>query len=168
MSEPLHTTARLLRWGMFILGGVLAALGGWKLPEMNLSLDRMIIGWLVLATVVGQCLLAGFLARLLREKEPIFSIFTLWGALGTTVFCWVVYNLNSMTAGKFHALGLTPAELHLLTMMGVSFQLTCILLGLVWPKPELEDGGEDAESEADGAVDDDEVVDKEDEVKEAE
>ncbi len=134
---------------MFILGGALAALGILKLPSIGLSGDRMIIGWMVLATVVGQCVLAGFLARLLREKEPIFSIFTLWGALGTTVFCWVVYGLNNMTAGKFHTLGLTPAEVYLLTMMGVSFQLTCILLGLVWPKPELVDETEDAISQAD-------------------
>ncbi len=122
----------------------------------------MIIGWLVLATVVGQCVLAGFLARLLREKEPIFSIFTLWGALGTTVFCWVVYGLNNMTAGKFHTLGLTPAEVYLLTMMGVSFQLTCILLGLVWPKPELEAEEKDAEFGSDGAVDDEAVGDEDD------
>ena len=138
MSKPLHTTAKYLRAGMFILGGTLAVLGILKLPGIGLSGDRMIIGWLVLATVVGQCVLAGFLARLLREKEPIFSIFTLWGALGTTVFCWVVYSLNDMTAGKFHTLGLTPAEVYLLTLMGVSFQLTCILLGLVWPKPDIK------------------------------
>tara|TARA_B100000959_G_scaffold254887_1_gene286862 strand:+ start:114 stop:572 length:459 start_codon:yes stop_codon:yes gene_type:complete len=147
---------------MFILGGALAALGILKLPSIGLSGDRMIIGWLVLATVVGQCVLAGFLARLLREKEPIFSIFTLWGALGTTVFCWVVYGLNNMTAGKFHTLGLTPAEVYLLTMMGVSFQLTCILLGLVWPKPELEAEEKDAEFGSDGAVDDEAVGDEDD------
>jgi len=41
----------------------------------------------------------------------------------------VVYNLDSMV-------NMTPAELRLLTMMGVSFQMTCILLGLVWPRPE--------------------------------
>jgi len=143
---------------MFMLGGVLAAIGIWKLPGIGLSGDRMIIGWLVLATVVGQCVLAGFLARLLREKEPIFSIFTLWGALGTTVFCWVVYSLNSMTAGKFHLLGLTPAEVYLLTMMGVSFQLTCILLGLVWPKPELENETEDADSQVDDQEGQDEGI----------
>ena len=145
---------------MFLLGGGLGLLGAWKLLGMDLSVGGTIVGWLMLATVVGQCVLAGLLARLLREKEPIISIFTLWGALGTTVFCWVVYNLDGMG-------DLTPPELRLLTMMGVSFQLTCILLGLVWPKPELKAEEEDAESAADGAVDD-EVMDDKDESKEAE
>ena len=160
MSEPLHSSARYMRKVMFILGGVLGLLGAWKLLGMNLSVGETIVGWLVVATVVGQCVLAGLLARLLREKEPIISIFTLWGALGTTVFCWVIYNLESME-------DLTPPALRLLTMMGVSFQLTCILLGLVWPKPELKAEKEDAESAADGAMDD-EVVGDEDESKEAE
>ena len=160
MSEPLHSSARYMRKVMFILGGVLGLLGAWKLLGMNLSVGETIVGWLVVATVVGQCVLAGLLARLLREKEPIISIFTLWGALGTTVFCWVIYNLESME-------DLIPPALRLLTMMGVSFQLTCILLGLVWPKPELKAEKEDAESAADGAMDD-EVVGDEDESKEAE
>ena len=160
MSKPLHSSARYMRKVMFILGGILGLLGAWKLLGMDLSVGEMIVAWLVLATVVGQCVLAGFLARLLREKEPIISIFTMWGVLGTTVFCWVVYNLDNMG-------DLTPPELRLLTMMGVSFQMTCILLGLVWPKPELKAEKEDAESAADGAMDD-EVVGDEDESKEAE
>ena len=85
----------------------------------------------------------------------------------TTVFCWVVYGLNNMTAEKFLALRLTPAEVYLLTMMGVSFQLTCILLGLVWPKPELEDETEDADSQVDDQEGQDEGI-NDDESKEAE
>jgi hypothetical protein len=129
MNQPLHSTARYMRKMMFMLGGVLGLAGAWILPGMDLSGGAKVVGWLILVTVVGQCVLTGFLSRLMREKEPFISIFTLWCALGTTVFCWVVYNLDSMV-------NMTPAELRLLTMMGVSFQMTCILLGLVWPRPE--------------------------------
>jgi hypothetical protein len=129
MNQPMHSTARYMRKMMFLLGGVLGLAGAWILPDLNLTAGGKVVGSLILATVVGQCMLTGFLSRLMREKEPFISIFTLWCALGTTVFCWIVYNLDSMV-------GMKPAELHLLTMMGVSFQMTCILLGLVWPRPK--------------------------------
>ena len=60
---------KVMRVAMFVMGGLLLALGVWKIPTLDLGLSGLIIGWMALTVVVGQCIVAGLLSGRYRLER---------------------------------------------------------------------------------------------------
>ena len=124
MNKTLSSSARAIRWIMFIVCAVLFSLGAWKMPGMELTTAEKIIGWLVLSLVCGQGAAVGLLARHIPDKGFGLSVFLLLNVLGMVVFCMVIFSLQHME--------IQMKGLRLVLLLAVSFQFTCMLLGLAW------------------------------------
>lgn len=124
MAKPLSSLAKAIRWTMFFVGAALLALGVWKIPGMELTTAEQVIGWLVLALGCGQSVAAGLLAGHIPNKYSSQCIFSLLNVVGLAVFCMVIFSLQHMEVQM--------KELRLMLLLAVSFQFTCMLLGLAW------------------------------------
>ena len=124
MVKLLSPSAKAIRWVMFIICAVLVFLAAWKMPGMELTTAEQVIGWLVLALVCGQGVAVGLLARHMSDKDCGPSVFLLTNVVGLTVFCMVVFSLQHME--------IQMKGLRLMLLLAVSFQFTCMLLGLAW------------------------------------
>lgn len=124
MDKTLSSSAKAIRWVMFIICAVLLSLGVWKMPGMELTTTEQIIGWLVLSLVCGQSIAAGLLARHVPDKGFGLSVFLLLNVLGLAVFCMIIFGLQYIE--------IQMKGLRLMLLLGVSFQLTCMLLSIAW------------------------------------
>ena len=116
-----------LRLVMFVMGGLLLGLGAWKMPALDLGPSGLMVGWMALAVVVAQCIVAGLLsARYHLEKGFRISGQVAWMLVGTVIFVGALLSLSRME-------GITSAQLQLGCLLGVMMQLNFIILGLLWP-----------------------------------
>ena len=121
VNEP--AARRYLRLGMFAMGGLLLGLGAWKIPALDLSPS----GWMALAVVVVQCIVAGLLSgRYQLEKGIRINRQVAWMLVGGVVFVGGILGLSRVD-------GITPAQLQLGCLLAVMLQLNCLILGLLWP-----------------------------------
>ncbi len=116
-----------LRLVMFVMGGLLLGLGAWKMPVLDLGPSGLMVGWMALAVVVTQCIVAGLLsARYHLEKGFRISGQVAWMLFGAVIFVGAILSLSRMES-------ITSAQLQLGCLLGVVMQLNCIVLGLLWP-----------------------------------
>ena len=125
VNEP--AARRYLRLGMFAMGGLLLGLGAWKIPALDLGPSGRMVGWMALAVVVVQCIVAGLLSgRYQLEKGIRINRQVAWMLVGTVVFVGSILGLSRVD-------GITPAQLQLGCLLAVMLQLNCLILGLLWP-----------------------------------
>ena len=115
-----------MRWAMFVVSGMLFFMGVWKMPGMELTTAEKVIGWLVLALVCGQSVAAGLLVRHVPDKGFGLIVFLLLNVLCLAVFCMIIFGLQHIESQM--------KGLRLMLLLGVSFQLTCMLLGIAWDR----------------------------------
>ena len=125
---------------MFVIAVLLLGLGAWKIPQLDIeNVGELAIAVVLVVAVAGQFVAAGFATRSLKDDEPFFSSFTIWSALGAGVFIWIVYNIDVMEK-------LTPESLQLLMFASISFLVTNMQIGLLWPREEtVEEAADDKE-----------------------
>lgn len=118
---------RHLRHVMFTQAGLLAALGAWKIPAMDLEPSARLVGWLALAVVVAQCIVAGLLSgRYQLENGFRINAQVAWMLVGAVIFVGTILGLGQVE-------GITPALLRLGCLLAVMMQLNCFMIGLLWP-----------------------------------
>ena len=121
VNEP--AARRHLRLGMFAMGGLLLGLGAWKIPALDLSPS----GWMALAVVVVQCIVAGLLSgRYQLEKGIRINRQVAWMLVGAVIFVGTILGLGRVD-------GITPAQLRLGCLLAAMLSLNCLILGLLWP-----------------------------------
>ena len=135
VNEP--AARRHLRLGMFAMGGLLLGLGAWKIPALDLERGGRMVGWMALAVVVVQCIVAGLLSgRYQLEKGIRINRQVAWMLVGTVVFVGSILGLSRVVGsilGLSRVDGITPAQLQLGCLLAVMLQLNCLILGLLWP-----------------------------------
>ncbi len=124
---------------MFAIGVFMLALGALKIPRMGLGAEGLMIGWLVLAVVVLQCLVAGLLSsRYQLQTGYRITGQMAWMFVGGALFVGTVFGLTQLEH-------ITKPQLGLGCLLGVMLQMNCFILGLLWPKESktdnLSDGG---------------------------
>ncbi len=70
---------KVMRVAMFVMGGLLLALGVWKMPTLDLGLSGLIIGWMALTVVVGKCIVAGL--SLIHISHPTSTLYISYAVL---------------------------------------------------------------------------------------
>jgi hypothetical protein len=116
-----------LRLVMFVMGGLLLGLGAWKMPVLDLGPSGLMVGWMALAVVVAQCIVAGLLsARYQLEKGFRINGQVAWMLVGAVIFVGTLLGLSQVE-------GITPAQLRLGCLLAMMMQLNCFMVGLLWP-----------------------------------
>ena len=112
---------------MFVMGGLLLGLGAWKMPVLDLGPSGLMVGWMALAVVVAQCIVAGLLsARYQLEKGFRINGQVAWMLVGAVIFVGTLFGLSQVE-------GITLAQLRLGCLLAVMMQLNCFMVGLLWP-----------------------------------
>ena len=113
---------------MFAIGAFMLALGALKIPRMGLGAEGLMIGWLVMAVVVVQCLVAGLLSsRYKLQRGCRITGQVAWIFIGGALFVGTVLGLTQLEH-------ITKPQLGLGCLLGVMLQMNCFILGLLWPE----------------------------------
>jgi len=125
MDEP--KAQRHLRRIMFAMAAGFTGLGAWKIPAMDLDPSSRVLGWMTLAVVTAQCIVAGLLSgRYQLEKGFCINGQVIWMLVGAMIFVGTILGLG-------RAEGITAAQLRLGCLLAVMMQLNCFMVGLLWP-----------------------------------
>ena len=125
MDEP--KAQRHLRRIMFAIAAVFTGLGAWKIPAIDLDPSSRVLGWMTLAVVTAQCIVAGLLSeRYQLEKGFRINGQVIWMLVGAMIFVVTILGLGRVE-------GITPAQLRLGCLLAVMMQLNCFMAGLLWP-----------------------------------
>jgi cytochrome bd-type quinol oxidase subunit 2 len=118
---------RTLRVAMFLMAGFFLVIGAWRMPGMDLNPAGLLVGWMTLAAVVAQCVMAGLLAQRYRmEKGFRINGQVAWMLVGALVFLGSILGLSQVEE-------ITRAQLRLGCLVAVMLQMNCFILGLLWP-----------------------------------
>ncbi|MDP7010520.1 MAG: hypothetical protein QF685_03995 [Verrucomicrobiota bacterium] len=124
---------------MFAIGVFMLALGALKIPRMGLGAESLMIGWLMLAVVGLQCLVAGLLSsRYQLETGCLITGQVAWIFVGGALFVGTVLGLTQLEH-------ITKPQLGLGCLLGVMLQMNCFTLGLLWSKGTKTDNLSDDE-----------------------
>ena len=128
---------KVMRVAMFVMGGLLLALGVWKMPTLDLGLSGLIIGWMAQTVVVGQCIVAGLLSGRYRlERGFRINGQIVWMLVGAAIFIGAILGFSWLE-------GITLAQLQLGCLLAVMMLLNCFILGLLWPLVKKTNGDSD-------------------------